>query len=248
MAKTIFITTTMRCGSTWLCDLTSGLVDKKWVFWKNGGGIKAPRFVKFAKENKGIAVVKMHYTRPSLICEAIEDIEGAYVLTVLRDIKDVAVSMIFYLRYDRAVQGIKNDSNSANITEIRKHFNVRNKALNDKNYVNAFIQEGHFNQFTHNWRKYDASYKHPKYWHTTYGALSTRPVKVLQRLNNFVGMKKNDGQLQKIIQQSSFKSKTGRDTGKGDTKAFRRKGIPGDHKNWLDPESVAILSELATND
>lgn len=248
MAKTIFITTTMRCGSTWLCDLTSGLVGTKWNFWKNGGGIKAERFVKFAKENKGVAVIKMHYAHPSLICEAIKDVDDAYVLTILRDIKDVAVSMILYLRYDRAIKTIKNDSNSANITKIREHFNVHNRSLSDREYINGFIQEGHFNQFMHNWRKYGVDYQHPKFWRTMYGGLSARPIKVLQRLGTFIDVNKNIKELTKIVQTSSFKTKTGRDVGKEDTKAFRRKGIPGDHKNWLNPESVAILDGLAKDD
>ena len=91
----VFITTQMRSGSTWLCDILATLFNTHWIFWEKGKYIKPKKFIDQIKNRgKNINIFKMHYTKPQTICGCIEKNDKQnFVISITRDLRDVAVAV-----------------------------------------------------------------------------------------------------------------------------------------------------------
>lgn len=237
----VFITTQMRTGSTWLCDLVSEIFNKRWQFWARGRDIPADRFKKHIKFPNGTQIFKMHYTPPERICECIpEGDKNNFVISITRDVKDVSISKILYMRYD---SGVRNLARMQEINNTRLDFDSH--ALKDKEYINEFIKTKSYKHIINNWKLYNDGYKHPNYLLITYEGLNARPALTLKKIYEFLGIPISHAQhLRKLVVKNNFKQKTGRQKGDERNSAFRRKGITGDHKNYLNEESLKRIKEL----
>ena len=236
----VFVTTQMRTGSTWLCDLLSGIVGVRWEFWQKGRDIPQEIFKDFIHDAKGTHIIKMHYTPPSRICECIEtNSKKAFVISITRDVRDIAISKILYMKHDRPMRNL---ARLKSLNDMRIHFDK--KHLSDKDYINEFIRTPHFKHIVRNWKMYNDGYTHTNYYLTNYELLHKRRLFVCKTLANFIGISKNNQMFKKIIVQNNFISKTGRNQGKEINSAFRRKGIIGDYKSYLNQKSIRIINRL----
>lgn len=236
----VFVTTQMRVGSTWLVELLTGILGTGFEFWERGRDITQERFDNFIHDAKGNRLVKLHYAHPKTICNCIPNgSKETYVISITRDIKDIAVSKILYMRYDKPMRFL---SHLKEMEEVRKNFDRKN--LTDKDYVNEFIKTQHFKHIVRNWKMYNDGYTHPNYFLTDYETLSKRRLFVCKQLCDFLHIKKTNQQLKFIIQRNNFMAKTGRKQGQEVSSAFRRKGIVGDYQNYLTQNSLKIINEL----
>ncbi|MEE9439558.1 MAG: sulfotransferase domain-containing protein [Saprospiraceae bacterium] len=236
----VFVTTQMRTGSTWLCDILSTMLGRKWEFWSKGHNIPPKRFKKKinAPSNKN-EIIKLHWCHPKRICEQIPNgNKDNYVISVTRDVRDLAISMIMYIRYDSIVK---------NLPRLKKFMNARtefgNRKLPDKDYINGFIKIPPFK--THvidHWKRYNDGYEHPNYLLISYEELNRNPLKVVKRISELLGYNFRDNRLNHIVAENTFKKKTKRNPGTGDNRGFRRKGVVGDWKNYLTPESIKNIN------
>jgi len=230
----------MRSGSTWLCDLLASLLRCNWAFLERGNTIKPQRFRQLIKSSHN-KVYKMHWTHPNTICGVIRPNDKQnYVMSITRDVKDIAISMIMYTRYDPIV------SKSPRLKPILDARNkTRAKHLNDKDYINYFIKtSSYFPSIINSWKSYNDGYTHPNYMLINYEDLINKPMPTFKEVTNFLSFNTPARQLRKIIDQNSFKTKTKRNPGQGNNRAFRRIGIVGDYKKYLNQESLNIIDRL----
>lgn len=244
----IFITTQMRTGSTWLCDLISGLFNTKWQFWERGKDIPTEKFRDFIKQNqhnKNMAnVIKCHYTHPKTICDAIpKGCDKNYVISITRDVRDIAVSKILYMRYDTPMRSI---DRLKPLNDMRKKFD--NENVGDRRYINLFINSPDFKHVIRNWKMYNDGFSHPNYMLIDYETLHARRLFVMNNICNFLGIHRNHKALRQIIVSNNFSSKSGRPNGKEVNNSFRRKGIVGDWKNYINKANLQRIQKLLKDD
>ena len=238
----IFLTTQMRTGSTWLVELISGLFGAQWDFWEKGRYIEASRFKEQIKNGSdgGWNVIKMHYTHPKTICDCIpKGDKKNFVINITRDIMDVAVSKILYMRYDTPLRSLER---LQSINDMRHNFG--NKTLGDKRYINLFIKSPNFNHIVKNWLMYNDGYNHPNYYQVSYELLHRRRLFVMREICNFIGIERDHKALRQVIVSNNFASKSGRPNGKGINSSFRRKGIIGDHENYINQRNRDYIRRL----
>lgn len=237
----IFITTQMRTGSTWLCDLIAEIFNNRWQFWARGRDIPADRFKKHIDKPSGTRIFKMHYTPPERICRNIkEEDKQNFVISITRDVRDVSISKILYMRYD---SGVRNLARMQEVNNDRLDFDSH--GLKDKEYVNEFIKTPMYKHIIKNWKKYNDGFKHPNYLLISYEELNARPALQMKKIYEFLGVPLPQSQtLRQLVVKNNFKQKTGRKKGDARNSAFRRKGISGDYKNYLTEESLRIIKEL----
>lgn len=234
----VFLNTQMRVGSTWMGDILSKILGKKWNFWAHGGSISKKRF-----RNRGNGLIKLHWANPKTICDAIEKQQDSYQISLTRNLYDIIISSIFYMRYDKPLMKLKR---LKSIQNLRVRFGIKNKHLNDKDFVNKFIQEEQEalkRKFIDPWIMYNNGYKHPKYRLFYYEEMKEDVLSTINEVCEFLNVKKKRRQKKRIANQCSFKNKTGRKAGKENTKKFRRKGIVGDYKNYMTQESIQIIKK-----
>lgn len=234
----VFVTTQMRTGSTWLCDILANLLSIDWSFIERRR--HSPQNFKKWVNGRNNVLYKMHYAHPKQICEHIKD-NQTFVISITRDIKDTIISNLFYIRYDRALP---------NLNRLSEYKKVRVKLLggklNDRQYINTFIKEqtSFIEGMINVWRSYNDAYQHPKYLLLTYEQLHKNPEVTLSHIANFLGVNVNKGRIRKIMIDNDFFHKTRRKPGTGDNKGFKRKGIIGDWKNYFNQESIDCIKTL----
>lgn len=238
MRRVVFLNTQMRVGSTWLCNMLKGLISG-YAFWPRGGQISQRKF-----RTGGRGVVKLHWADPRIICSGIKRRKNAKTISLTRNLYDTIVSSIFYMRYDKPLMNIKR---LKNIKNARVNFGKKYGNLNDKDYLNKFIQieQDHVKKrFVKPWVMYNNGFKHPKYLLVHYEDLKKNCLKQMIKISDFLGLKVRINQLNKIVERNSFRRKAGRKPGKGVNSAFLRKGVVGDWKNWINDKSKKIIDDL----
>lgn len=222
----ILVTTQMRTGSTWLCELLSEMIGKSWKFWSRGGRIPKRKFRKKIAHNKHL-FVKMHHADPETICSQITT-NHTKVISITRNIMDIIVSKAFYKRYDH-LMGNKSSNK------------------NDKKYVNDFCMSNQVVNEIKEWKLYNKNYTHPGYLLLQYEDMIKNTFKEMKKIRNFLGLKIKNHKLKEYIEKQSFQRKTGRKRGNEQRRAFRRKGIVGDYKNYLNKKSKDRINKLLNN-
>lgn len=221
--------------------MLSDVFNTQWVFWARGVNIKQETFRKqINKKHRNTTIFKMHYTPPKKICECIKkgDKEN-FVINITRDVKDIAISKILYMKYDKPMRKL---DRLKKLNDMRKDFG--NKKLTDKQYINEFIKTHHFKHIIRNWKLFNNGYTHPNYLQITYEELSKRRLLVMKRICNFLDVFRHPKVLRKTIIKNNFATKAGRKKGDGINSSFRRKGIVGDWRNYLNKESLNIIEKL----
>jgi hypothetical protein len=135
--------------------------------------------------------------------------------------------------------------NLAHIKSLNKmRVNFDQKHLSDKDYINEFIKTPHFRHIVKNWKIYNDGFEHPNYHLTSYEILWRRRLLVCKTIADFLGIPSNNKGLRQVIVKNNFRSKSGRKNGEEVNSAFRRKGIIGDYKNYLNAQSLRIIDRL----
>jgi hypothetical protein len=84
-----------------------------------------------------------------------------------------------------------------------------------------------------------------RYLEVRYEELQTDPDRELERMLGFLGVAQDAAVRQDCIAASRFETLTGRAPGREDARAFLRKGVSGDWRNWFDPELAAAFAAAA---
>lgn len=230
----ILITTQMRVGSTWLCDMLKAILGKSWDFWPRAFNISSKEFERRISVNDNL-FVKMHYADPKKICAQIKD-SNTKVISITRNLPDIIVSKAFYSRYDKGVDNLEW------LKEIKKVKEDINSDISDKEYVNLFCDTDHTEGEVKMWLQYNDGFKDPNYILLHYEDMINNTYKEMVKVCNFLEIPV-DKELKSIISRFSFKNKTGRERGDEIPNAFLRKGIVGDHRNYLNNSSIKKIKK-----
>lgn len=211
----VLVTTQMRVGSTWLCRLLCDLLDAP--KWTFVKSVKEikPYVIKFRKTNH---VIKMHQSHPKEVISIADK-----TISITRDVRDIIVSRAFFKNRKKG----KKDPKS-----------------NGKRIVNSFCDK-QVKWVVDCWKCYNDGYEHPNYLLLEYKNLKFDTKNELKKICNFLGIKRTNEQLNKVIRNNSFKKLSGgRQLGNEDGMSFHRKGIVGDWKNYLSKENLDKIKNL----
>jgi hypothetical protein len=233
--RNLFVTTTWRTGSTWLCDLVSGLMGTRRTFWSRRRATDEK--FRTAFRHRGPHVTKMHAIDPRRICALAGDDERNYVLTVTRDVRDAVVSRAFYWRHDPVVARSRTRRlRRGGETPVDRF--IRNaKGLSDRQYVNSLLPVCDLRTLLGTDAMY-VGFSDAKHWGTTYERLAADAAGELRGLCRFLRIDRSDEAIRNVVAEQSFSRKTGRSQGEGRNRRFRRKGVVGDYRHWLTGESI----------
>lgn len=228
----VLVTTQMRTGSTWLCEILQDLLGKRWKFWSHAANIT--NFDERVEGKDGL-LVKMHYADPELICSQVENTK---VVSITRHLPDIIVSKALYGRYDEAVQKL------SRLQEIKDAREELKSNVSDKKYVNVFCQTKYVKDEWKMWKMYNNGFTHKNYLLVHYEDMIEDTLREVEKICNFLELDVPQKKIRKVVKKRSFKNRTGRKRGKEKNRAFRRKGIVGDHKNYLNKKSMKKIRRL----
>ena len=98
------------------------------------------------------------------------------------------------------------------------------------------------------WLRYRDGFEHENYLLVHYEDMIKDPFPIVKRICEFLGLKKGDDTIRKIVNKNSFEHVTGRKRGKEDKSSHNRKGVVGDYKNHLDEEAIKFIDYLRKNE
>ena len=225
------ITSGHRVGSRWIHYLLADIYKKEVSPEIDVSKIvsKKRTIRNYLKNNK---IPKFHGANFDNIANNIKPIDYK-ILGVVRDPRDRAVSYTFHNRYHKKgnfrQKKFKTDLESLNYTLYK-----------DKTFWFEEEQQSEIMKLglsTINFKQNTTSFL----W-TTYEWLHDDPYKQMKIITNFLGGDIKNGEILEYLNKHSFKNKSGREEGeeKRDD-LWRRKGIIGDWKNWLDEKGIEKL-------
>ncbi len=235
--RNLFVTTMWRTGSTWLCDLVSGLMGTRRGFWPRAR-VTDERFLR-AFRRRGPHVIKMHAVDPRRICSLMGD-ERNVAVTVTRDVRDALVSRAFFWRHDPVQTRMRTRRLRRGKGTPVDRFIRDAGAWTDRQYVNGLLPACDLRALLEPDAMF-TGFTHPKHWGTTYERLTADAAGELRGLCGRLRIDRSDRAIRNVVAGQSFARKTGRRRGEGRNRAFRRKGVVGDHRAWLTPESIALI-------
>lgn len=226
----IFVTSSMRTGSTWLINILKKIHTRPRLFWENGHKIPKKRFKKFIQKNDN-KLLKLHITDPRKILQAIDESNGRdtnFVIAITRDIKDILVSKAFFVRYH----------------QFDKNYEYLWKGVkSEKEYINKYVQSK-FGRFTIKmWKQY-FGIDDPNYLLIWFKDMCKNTKAQIIRIYEFLGLKPKKQEIEFLLKRFSFKEKTGRSPGQEQKSDHNRKGIVGDWKNYLTPKSLKFIESV----
>lgn len=165
---------------------------------------------------------------------------------IVRDGRDVAVSMMFY--------ALKNSEKNG---EIKKYYERKLPSLKSRN---VYGHKDLFNCFIYDWIKTGVGTKLSWYQHVNQWAFKENVILVRYEdfnsdcentlkslLLNLTNKPIDEELLAVTVKKNSFHKQTGRLKGEENIKSNKRKGIVGDWQNYFSSESAAIFNEFSGN-
>ncbi len=245
----ILVPTFTRVGSTMLCEALSGLISvPKYKHLQaespGGQGGISKAVIKQIQDYPENVVLKTHNFTVRQALPAFEVVDGLRIIGIRRDFKDVIVSNLLYQRNCRGAQGLNSPKPVQEMIEAYPQ-------LDDKAWMNLVIDtkrkyvEGQMRrwmQFQHvvggMERIYQVEYEL---------AVNNKEAfvdELIDRLCLEPSEKQRDDAIERIkidVMAEKYNHKAS-----GKTVPFVRTGIPGDHRNWLDPEALYVLDQVRT--
>jgi len=227
--KVIFIAGLPKSGSTWLENLFVAVPG-----FRRG---KFPPYITihdhdlreemFDSWRFDPVVVKLH-TNPDDGNIAILDRLGVKYCITYRDLRDVAVSFVFYVK------------NVAREHWLHENFNK----MDNGEALHYFIKE-ELPAYA-NWVR-DWTLKRDQSKSTTiqYESLLMRPVDEFCRVAGFFDLDLSSSECRKIVESQQFEKKSGRRRGEEDQQNFLRKGVAGDWRVYFDKAHKEKFKEIA---
>jgi hypothetical protein len=203
---------------------------------------------RLAKTGKKIVGDKTTFSRG----EVIEEIGALYpeanVIHVIRDGRDVAVSMIHHMWNYAKDEGAFYDLEPEDLEKRDAYRQDPASAL-----AEGLFTEKRLKGIARSWAnqvgravEYGPALLGSNYTEVRYEDLLTRPQEEIGRLLRFLGADADEETVKRCIEMSSFERwSEGRERGREDSSAFYRKGIAGDWRNVFTAEDRRVFKEAA---
>ena len=227
MKKKLLVAGYPRSGNTWLGYLLSFLLNAKYQELNAPKGFKSThqkeilQFIsgKLKRKSYFDSVVKTH-ERYSFSKNKIGLDKFDKVIYIVRDPRDVAVSLFFYKYYNSPI-----DQDRPGEILSRKP-QIIGKYLWKKTVLQV-AKEWPLHALS--WRSFEGTHL------VKYESLRKNPERTLKEIASFLEEKIGHKLIKNAIEQFSFKRLSGgRKSGEEHATGFFRKGIVGDHKNYFD--------------
>lgn len=217
----VYVLGYVKSGTNWLSHLMSGALGLPILEpWKRNWPTRRP------------AIYHMHRFIP---------LESARRRTVylMRDGRDTMVSAYFHMVRGRAKSGrilerkLGSPLTAENIGENLPHFIrfMRSRSLSGSDY-RTHIER---------WKAHRHQYVTARYE----DLLVDTPGELARVLGELTGGEVDPERIEQTVAAHDFAGTTGRKPGEGDDKAFLRKGISGDWRNYFSREAAAVFDEYA---
>lgn len=228
----IIITSEMRVGSRWIHYLLADLLMMKPSPEIDDTKIEEnlDKIEQYFNEGR---IVKFHHATPNFVFDVLPWEGYKYKLIgIVRNPRDRIVSKAFHQRFKPPGKGYKplkeaeTDQEAVDIAFYKKDYQEYNARQFD------LMKRGCSTQ------QYKGYSKSAYIW-TAYEWLVDNIEQEINTILRFLGVKRNEKFIKKMIQKNSFKSKSGRKRGNENRKdEWRRKGVNGDYVNWLDDKML----------
>jgi Sulfotransferase domain len=239
------VSTTQRCGSTWLTNILEASLDSKPTRYLDcaafGFSLDRPnnemaiqRLATTLDARGEYPVFKTHDV-PSKdfdrLCSTIPDLK---ILTIHRDFKDVVISRYFYYRYYWPTEpslGVLGEPIAQFVDDV--------SALSDEDAISCLVNSPILATWVSEWKAFEGEFSTPNAMRLRYSEMLSGEN--LCELETFIGspIRKCDSFEQ---QQEAETSLTGRE---GKSRFFRQ-GRSGQWKDLLTPEDVVTIDRLIT--
>jgi hypothetical protein len=200
-----------------------------------------------SKTEKRIVGDKTPYVSAEVFGEIAAIYPEARVIHIIRDGRDVAVSLMHHMWnhakdrggiYDLEPEEVerrdayRNDSPVALAAGLFTKERLTSIASDWSSGVSRAIEEG-------------PSLLGDNYTEVRYEELLGRPVEEVRRLLDFLGADAGEKTVERLVERSAFQRKSNRERGQEDPSSRLRKGVAGDWKNVFTAEDKRIFKEVA---
>jgi len=236
------ITTTQRCGSTWLTRMlaeTTGTRD--WYvdgltlgfrLAKDSDPAALPRLAETLRQRPKIQVFKTHDV-PSVsfdaLCNAMPELR---ILTIRRDFKDVVVSRYFYVRYHWPTQPALGSVSGASAEYLAQIGDAP-----DWGALAALLGTKVLHRWACEWRAFEGGFQTPHAIRLHYASLLDGSD--FERLSAFTGLPIRAGRSFAVEQRDETLQ-----TGRIGNSRFNRDGRAGQWQAWFSPAQAAELDAM----
>lgn len=259
MPRKILVSTTQRCGSSWVAIICRGLFD-----WHQASAyvpgiefglldvtrfddqdeVKVEGFSKLAQEAaRGSPVLKTHDLPVRFVTGFLERNPDFAVVNVHRDFRDVLISRIMYNRHHLPSKGRKIESKF-----IESHLD-----LGDRELVQRFLQSPEFLAWFTNWKIFAEPCSHPRYLALSYERMLSEEglLEAVLRLRDLALLDETEftredaTELARSVTFDSFLLNGQKQRATREIKSdFCRKGVAGDFINYLTPMQAKRIEIL----
>lgn len=236
--ETLFVGGLPKSGTTWLekmlCTLdgfTDIMIPEAVYYGEKHNESHTFDFPKntFTQLKKALTVLKLHCHGSQSNFDILKANEIQFVV-IYRDLRDVAVSYIFYIK------------RTTYHPEHRKY-----KTLSTKDALLTFSREvlPSYVKWIDSWHQYE---NEPSCCIIRYEDLKEDTFNQMKTIFNHYGISLSDDKIKDIIEVNSFKKLSGgRKQGEQSKSSFFRKGISGDWKNHFDEDVISAFKKEMGN-
>jgi len=255
--KKVMVSTTQRCGSTWLARICGEVQREPIAQYVAGLKYNLLTSEEMSSEQLRIALTgfssdirsinsrlfKSHDLPPKIVPGFLDLNPDFFVFNITRDFRDVLISRLFYNRYFLPDCGRPYES----------EYVATNQFCSDHDLVNGFLWTREMDDWLHSWKQFNYGVSHPRYRLFRYEELLMPAglARAFATIASDLGIVL-DGEIEAIQERVKFenvefnfhRNRTAREV-KSD---FCRKGVAGDYKVYLSEESSKKLCGLMGDD
>jgi hypothetical protein len=264
--KSVLVSTTQRCGSTWLaqiCQLITG--QSRPALYVEGLSCGLKRFHEFGendetamecfitkvtlaqKRNTACRVFKTHDLPPYFAEHFLTEKKNFLIVNVQRDFRDVLVSRLMYNRHH-----LPKHHNRCESAFVKKHME-----LDDRSLVEAFLGSSEMLQWLTDWKLFSQPCEHRRYLKFRYESMLDEQGH-LEAVRHLIESMTTQGELtsfgeeriKKIVKRSCFNNtplnRAKQRVEKEEVKdAFCRVGRSGNHLDYMTARQASMLRLLS---
>lgn len=259
----VLVSTTQRCGSSWvtsICYTILGLHNgsglyvgglKQGLMKVNDGGPErdAEKVAEFSQvlrghfSTSGVRVFKTHDLPPRLFQLFLEQNPDFHIINVIRDFRDVLISRLMYNRYYLPALGIP----------LESVFVETHTELSDLELVREFYGTAEMLDWLCMWKRFHEPVEHPRALRLRYEEMldPARLREIVKLLGTvLVPQGLPEAEVERVMAACQFgesELNLKKDRKQREVKSdFCRKGVAGDFERFLTPHQSQVLSVLAS--